>query len=187
MPVTPVSLLEQLQRPDDPGAWERFVRLYTPLLLHWTRRLGLQEADGADLVQEVLAVLVRKLPGFRYDEQGSFRAWLRTVTLNKWRDWRERRRPLQWDEGRDPPSRDGHEAVELFEETEYRRHLVGRALELMRPDFQPGTWKAFWEHGVVGRPAVEVAAELGVGAGVVYSAKFRVLDRLRKELRGLTE
>jgi RNA polymerase sigma-70 factor (ECF subfamily) len=187
MPITPVSLLEQLRRPDDQAAWERFVRLYTPLLLHWAHRLGLQEPDAADLVQEVFVVLVRRLPEFQYDREGSFRAWLRTVALNKWRDWRARRRPLPLDEGRDPPSRDGPEELEWFEEAEHRRRLVSRALELLRPDFQPATWRAFWEHGVAGRPAAEVAAQLGVGVGAVYSAKFRVLDRLRKELRGLTD
>ena len=32
-----------------------------------------------------------------------------------------------------------------------------------------------------------VAAELGLTAGAVYAAKFRVLDRLRQELRGLLD
>jgi DNA-directed RNA polymerase specialized sigma24 family protein len=32
-----------------------------------------------------------------------------------------------------------------------------------------------------------VAAELGLTVGAVYSAKFRILDRLRQELSGLLE
>src|SRR5262245_60040259 len=88
---TPASLLERLRRPDDREAWARFVELYTPLLYFWARRTGLQQADAADLVQEVLAVLFRKLLEFTYDKQRSFRNWLRTVTLNKWRETVRRR------------------------------------------------------------------------------------------------
>jgi DNA-directed RNA polymerase specialized sigma24 family protein len=44
-------------------------------------------------VQEVLLVLVPKLPEFTYDPEQSFRGWLRTITLNKWRQ-RCRRLPL---------------------------------------------------------------------------------------------
>src|SRR5947209_16334896 len=86
MHTTSPSLLARLRRPDDPEAWDRLVDLYTPLLYHWARGTGLQEPDAADLVQEVFAVLVRKLPEFRYDEHKSFRGWLRKITLNKWRD-----------------------------------------------------------------------------------------------------
>ena len=58
------QLVQQLRQVPAAGTWERFVRLYTPLLLHWARRLGLQDHNAADLVQDVLIVLVRKLPEF---------------------------------------------------------------------------------------------------------------------------
>ncbi len=72
-------------------------------------------------------------------------------------------------------------------EAEYRELLVARALELMQDEFQPATWKACWEVVVAGRPAAEVAAELGLTIGAVYAAKSRVLRRLRRELDGLLE
>lgn len=37
--------------------------------------LGLQDSDAADLVQEVLLLLYRKLPEFDYQRGGSFRGW----------------------------------------------------------------------------------------------------------------
>ncbi len=64
MSTTPVSLLEQLRQPTAARAWPRFVELYAPLLYDWARRLGLQDADAADLVQDVFAILLRKLPEF---------------------------------------------------------------------------------------------------------------------------
>ena len=57
----------------------------------------------------------------------------------------------------------------------------------MQAEFAPGTWKACWEHVVMGRPAAEVAAELGLALGSVYVAKSRVMSRLRQELQGLLE
>src|SRR5437762_6031155 len=86
MDTTDASLLERLKLPVDQRAWSRFVDLYTPLIYSWGRQVGLQESDAADLVQEVFALLVVKMPDFAYDRHKSFRAWLRTVTLNKWRD-----------------------------------------------------------------------------------------------------
>src|SRR4051794_547048 len=80
------SLLRRLRRPGDARAWERFVELYTPLLFFWACRLGLQAADASDLVQDVFAALLEKLPTFEHDPDKSFRAWLRTVALNRWRD-----------------------------------------------------------------------------------------------------
>src|SRR5262249_2182105 len=73
MHTTPVSLLERVRRLGEQQAWERFVDMYTPLLYHWACRMGMQQSDAADLVQEVFTVLVAKLPEFVYDRQKSFR------------------------------------------------------------------------------------------------------------------
>src|SRR5688572_30148894 len=86
MHTTSASLLERLRTPDREEAWPRFVRLYTPLLFYWARRAGLPQDDAADLVQDVLVVLVQKLPTFTYEPGKTFRGWLRTVALNKWRE-----------------------------------------------------------------------------------------------------
>ena len=182
---TPASLLVRLREPHSQQAWTHFVQLYTPLLYHWARRLGLHDPDAADLVQDVLVLLVRKLPDFHYDRDKSFRAWLRTITHNCWRTrWRRVELPRE----AHPPNLDDvadSDAENLLSETEYRQWLVGRALELMQAEFQPSTWKACWECVVGGRVAAEVAAELGMSVGAVYVAKSRVLSRLRQELTDL--
>ena len=187
MHTTPVSLLQRLRQPAAEAAWSRFVELYTPLLYFWGRRVGLQEQDAADLVQDVLTVLIRKLPDFEYDRHKSFRNWLRTVTLNKWRENRRRsaKMPSQANEPLEeiPAPDDGG----LFEETEYRRQLVKRALATMQPEFSVITWKSFTQHVVDGQPATAVAAELHIRVGTVYAAKSRVLSRLRHELAGLLD
>jgi RNA polymerase sigma-70 factor (ECF subfamily) len=188
MHTTSASLLERLRLPTDQAAWERFVQLYTPLLYYWARHLGLQPNDAADLVQDVLTALVQKLPGFVYDRHKSFRNWLRTLTLNRWRNNQRRRAvPVLNSAEVDLADQTSPDPVEAFAEAEYRQHLVGRILELMRAEFEPGTWMACWEHVVAGRSAADVAGELGISVGAVYVAKCRVLRRLRQELHGLLD
>jgi RNA polymerase sigma-70 factor (ECF subfamily) len=182
---TPISLLDRLRQGQEPAAWDRFVGLYTPLLYVWARRMALQESDAADLVQEVFTLLVQKLPEFRYDSQKSFRAWLRTLTLNKWREKKRRRQPVVGTEFLDEVA--GPDSAERVWEAEYRQHVVRRALEIMQSEFQPASWKACWETVVSGRSAAEVAAELGMSVGAVRAAKFRILCRLREELAGLLD
>ncbi len=188
MDTTHTSLLERLKLPVDQKAWSHFVDLYTPLIYSWARRVGLQEPDAADLVQEVFAVLVQKMPDFPYDRHRSFRSWLKTVTLNRWRD-RCRRLAVRPNEvaGTYPLDQIESAAEESFGEEEYRKQLVARALELMQAEFQPTTWKACWEFVVAGRPAAEVARQFGISENAVHLAKGRVLRRLRRELDGLLE
>jgi RNA polymerase sigma-70 factor (ECF subfamily) len=188
MNTTSLSLLERLRQGGDPDAWKRFTELYTPLLFYWALRLGLQAQDAADLVQDVFMVLVQKLPEFTYDRHRSFRGWLRTVLLNKWRD-RQRQRtetPLAGDDSAFEELAVPDAAAEVGE-ADYRQNLLRRALELMQADFHPVTWQACREYVIAGRPAAEVAAELGISVGAVYVAKSRVLSRLRRELDGLVE
>lgn len=188
MDSTPASLLEQLRHSTDPRAWRRFVDLYSPLLFFWAGKMGLHGQNAADLVQEVFLVLVNRLPEFRYNPSQSFRSWLRTILVNKWRA--SRRRALE----RQPPgalpadlAAAGPDFADLFDEDEHRRYLIQRAVQLLHSDFQPTTWKAFWEWVVNGRSPAEVAAELGITIAAVYLAKARVLRRLREELAGLVD
>jgi RNA polymerase sigma-70 factor (ECF subfamily) len=183
---TPVSLMERLYQADSGEAWGRFVQLYTPLLYHWLRQQGCPPDDIPDLMQDVFVTLLRVLPTFAYDRHKSFRRWLRTVALNKWRD-RLKQRSLPLARGVDWA--DQLEAAEgdPFWETEYRGQLARRALEIMQADFPGATWQACWEVVVCGRRAAEVAQHLGLTVGAVHAARFRVLSRLRQELAGLLD
>jgi RNA polymerase sigma-70 factor, ECF subfamily len=189
MDSTSATLLRRLTADCDHAAWTRFVQLYTPLLFFWARKAGLAEPDAADLVQDVFCVLVRKLPQFQYNPAKSFRAWLRTVLLNIWRNrirqkvvatgLADERLPFQ-----EPATAD--HALQL-EEVEYRQHLVAQAVALMQADFEPATWRACWQLVVEGRPAAQVASNLGLTVNAVYLAKSRVLATLRRELDGLLD
>src|SRR5207249_2699808 len=93
MTTTSPTLLERLRDHADSSAWSRLVGLYTPLIRGWLLRVGVRPGEADDLVQEVLAVVVRRFPEFRHNTRpGAFRAWLRAIAVNCARDlWKANR------------------------------------------------------------------------------------------------
>ncbi|HMF12294.1 MAG TPA: sigma-70 family RNA polymerase sigma factor [Gemmataceae bacterium] len=183
-PLTRPSLLVRIRDAGDREAWRQFVDVYAPLVYKFARRRGLQDADAADLTQDVLQAVAGASKRLVYDpERGTFRAWLYTVARNKLRNFllaRQRRR----DDG-DPGLLDeqlAREEEELWER-EYEQRLFDWATEQVRGHFQESTWRAFWMTAVENRGAADVAAELGLSVGAVYIAKSRVLARLREEIQ----
>ena len=67
-------------------------------------------------------------------------------------------------------------------EAAIEKQLFHRALDLIRAEFEPRTWQAFWRTAIDGREAKDVAADLAMSQGAVRVAKSRVLQRLRAEL-----
>jgi RNA polymerase sigma-70 factor (ECF subfamily) len=189
MNSTSESLLLRLKSADDQQAWSRFVRLYTPLLFYWARRTGLQTQDAADLVQDVLTLVFQKLPEFDYDSSKSFRSWLRTVTMNKFRQWC-RKKSLGAIDVTQSAWANVSERSSVAASTwdlNYQQALVARAMDLLKPEFQPRTWQALKEYAISGRPAGEIAQESGLSVWTIYAAKSRLMVRLREELSGLLE
>src|SRR5215831_14349683 len=92
IPATRASLLLRLRDPRNEAAWREFVDLYGPLVYHYARKQGLQDADAADLGQEVLRAVAGSVGRLEYDPcRGSFRNWLFTVVRRKLSTWRTAR------------------------------------------------------------------------------------------------
>src|SRR5439155_9907494 len=163
MPTTRASLLVRLRDPSDGEAWRQFVRLYAPVVYAYARRRGMQDADAADLTQEVLRGVNAAARRFDYDPaRGSFRGWLFTVTRNKLHDLRERQRRGRGAGGTSALERldalPGREDEALWDE-EFRRHLFAAAAEQVRGEFEEATWQAFWRTAVDGvKPAAVASA-----------------------------
>jgi len=188
------SLLALVQA-NDPGAWDRFVHLYAPLVYHWCRCWKLPEEDVADVFQEVFQSVVMHVGRFRKAERGdTLRGWLRRITQNKVRDhFRKRVRETRAAGGSSGQERLAQfpDAAELSDDLSAdagaEEGLFARALELLRGEFEPRTWKAFWRVVVDGRSAQEAAESLSMTPGAVRVAKSRVLRRLREELGDFAE
>src|SRR5436305_11776168 len=87
-PTTQASLLVRLGDAADAPAWGRFVDLYAPPVYGCARRHGLQDADAADVTQDVMRSLYGAFRRGDYDPSRSrFRGWLITIVRNKLRDF----------------------------------------------------------------------------------------------------
>ena len=190
-PVTRATLLARIRDGRDDEAWREFLHLYGPVVYGFARNRGLQDADAADLMQEVLRSVARNANKMEYDpKRGTFRGWLYTVTRNKVYNFLngQRNRPkaagdsATQDRLDSVPDRNG-ETDDW--ELEYRRQLSAKAMDRVKDEFQPSTWKAFWGTAVEGRSPQEVGSELKMSTGAVYVAKSRVISRLRDEVQKL--
>lgn len=191
MASTSHSLLEQIQHNPDGFAWQRWHALYEPLIRGWLHRHHLIAADRDDVAQDVLTVVVRRIPEFHHNGHvGAFRLWLKSITINCLRDhWKEQKRHPQFAAaiGALDDWADEKGTLSQLWDREHDQHLVRKLLALLQPEFSPETWAAFQQVVIQGQPAGEVAAGLKMSVNAVYIAKSRVLTRLRAEVAGLVD
>jgi RNA polymerase sigma-70 factor (ECF subfamily) len=192
-PPTRASLLLRLRDPHDGDAWGEFVDLYAPLVYGYARKQGLQDADAADLSQEVLLAVAGAVGRLEYDtRRGAFRNWLFTVVRRKLSNWRRarRNRPDGGNGGADPQAleqRPEPEGAEAQWQAEWEVRLFAWACEQVRRDVTDTTWKAFWRTAIDDQPGKQVAEELGMTVAAVYRARSRVLARLKELTRSAQE
>lgn len=191
---TSTSLLERVKNHDQ-EAWRRFVDIYGPLVYWWARQSDLSPEDAADVFQQVFAAVAANLAGFRRDRpQDTFLGWLRVIARNKIRDHFRRRLG-------EPTARGGTHAKDILEQVPERLPeptadrsgpseaggVAHRAAELVRASVEDHTWRAFWSLAIEGRKAADVAEDLGMNVRAVYESKYRVMRKLRQEMKNLIE
>jgi RNA polymerase sigma factor (sigma-70 family) len=188
-PATRASLLVRLRDGGDAGAWREFVHLYAPIIYGFARKRGLQDADAADLMQEVLRSVSLAAKRLEYDPaRGSFRGWLFTITRNKVFNFLESRSRRVLGSGDSRVQKrleeqvDSDGALSAEWETNYQRSMAAQAMERVKGEFQAATWDSFIQTAVEGRTPAQVASRVGLSVGAVYVAKSRVIARLRQEI-----
>jgi RNA polymerase sigma-70 factor (ECF subfamily) len=195
---TSTSLLQRAQT-NESDAWQLLVNTYSRRVYRWCRRAGLQSADSANVVQEVLRAVARKLPEFRRDQAGdTFRGWLWRITQNKLHDfYRVQRRQADRAAG----GTDAHRRILQVQAPDWPATSMSmsnsgvgttnpsyqplsawgqRLVAQVRAEFSERDWRFFWRIVVDGQSAVEVGEEFGVTANAVRLVKMRILRRLRE-------
>jgi RNA polymerase sigma-70 factor (ECF subfamily) len=193
IPATRASLLLRLRDPQDESAWKQFVDLYAPLVYGYARKEGLQDADAADLSQEVLRAVAGAVGRLDYDPQrGSFRNWLFTIVRRKLSNWRAALGNRLRGSGdsatqqmlENCPAPDVQEAQW---QAEWEQRLAAWACEQVRRDVTDIAWQAFWRTTIEGQSTSQVADDLGVTIGVVYHARSRIVARLKELVQSVQE
>ena len=90
----------------------------------------------------MFAILVEQMPAFRYQPGGSFRAWLRTVLVNRWRELCRRKQPVNAAPGA-LEAMAQPESPDLPGEEEERAQPARAGLTILEPEFDLSTWQAF--------------------------------------------
>ncbi|WP_158222808.1 sigma-70 family RNA polymerase sigma factor [Rhodopirellula sp. MGV] len=174
----------------DGEAWTEFSRLYRPVVCQLAVHHGMQQADAEDLAQQVLIAISRAIQTFDHDQgQAKFRTWLKTIArraiinaitrppkvigvggsevmnwLNIQPEQTEQTQTLQW---------------------QYRRQVFHVAAAEVRREVREQMWDAFYLTAIEQRPAKEVAESLGCSEGSVYTARSRMIRKLREKVQEL--
>jgi RNA polymerase sigma-70 factor (ECF subfamily) len=191
LPATRHSLIVQL-RAQSGDAWAQLLKIYEAAIYRFCLARGLQPADACDATQEVFAALHQRIDSWDSDPaRGSFRGWMfrvaRNIAADKVADRARQARTTDQDRG-------GAALAELAETAEhertafvreYRRALLRWAVEEIRPEVNDVSWQAFHMTAIDGVDAGEVASRLGVSVGTVYTAKCRVVAKIREKIARL--
>lgn len=192
-PETRDSLLLQVRDQENRIAWDEFVRIYRPAIVSIALAKGLQYADAQDLAQQVLVAVAGAVGTWeRRDSSTRFRHWLSRVTKNAILNALMRRPKDQAEGGwsaeellRDVVDRD-RVTSELIA-TEVHKELYRRAARIVSAEFRADSWQAF-EMSVSGEATIEdVANKLGKSVGAIYTARSRIMFRLREVISELGE
>lgn len=189
LPETRYSLLVRLRQQSN-EAWSEFLQVYERAIYGFCRRHGLQDSDARDVKQEVLLAIHHQIEDWDPDRsKGSFRGWLfrvaRNIAVNRFLD--HQRRAARGDtQTRDLLAAipDANAELETFE-IEYQRSLMQWAAKKIKPTVAESSWLAFWSTAIEGRRPEQVAQELGMTIGSVYTAKCRVFAKIKSEIASL--
>ncbi len=192
--VTSTTLLNGLRDPANRTVWDGYVGRYRPLVVRTAKRFGLSSEDAEDVAQIALTEFAEAFRRGSYDRaRGRLRSWLFGIVRNQVRNWVRRRATPSGDRGaagapdvissREPEAPD--ELDRIWDE-EWRDSILAHCLSEVRQEVEPATFEAFRRFAIDGRPAEEVARDLGMSPNAVFGAKRRILRRLR-ELRPFME
>lgn len=191
-PTTSVSLLLRLQDSDNPRAeedWNRFVSLYTPLFFIWARKWKLQDADASDLVQTVFIKMHRALPKMKIDPDKRFRGYLFRVVLHAYRDLLSSRKndPLNGVE-LEKAFHTAEKDVRMYDDQEkHREYLLGQAYKMMEEILSEKDWQICQRVFVHGHSPSEIAKDMKIKVGQVYTVTSRTKKKIKDELRDLLD
>ena len=194
METTSVSLLERLASSGENADWQKLLLIYRPFIQNVVSGYPELMSQADDVTQEVMLVLMRELPVFQRQRIGSFRSWLRQITVNQLRIAARKSKKFtstgSHDEGivdqvellADPASI----ASKKWDE-EYERVVFLRLIDLVKPNVAEKMWQAFERYALQDQLPAKVAEDLGMSLNSVLLAKSRVLKQLRNEAKGLLD
>ena len=191
-PPTRATLLLRLRDANDKAAWAEFVDLYAPLVYGYVRKQGLQDADAADLTQEVLGAVAGAVGRLEYDPCAAPFA----IGCSRWCGGSCQTCAAQSIRSLGSGDEAVHRrmeqcpapaATESEWDAEWEERVFAWACVQVRRDVTDTTWQAFWRTAIDDQPGKQVAGDLGLSVAAVYCASSRVLARLKELVQSVQE
>jgi RNA polymerase sigma-70 factor (ECF subfamily) len=171
-------------------AWSDFRARYAPIVAGFARKLNVRPQDVDDVIQDVMLGFFAQSPTFVYDpSRGRFRGYLKVCTFRAMR--RRLGNRARFNETPLDQVDPEHVQVEQAWNDVWEEQLVQRALDETRRQYDGdgdgAAFRAFELHVIKGKPAQDVARELGVSESTVYRAKSRVAASMKRRLEALED
>jgi RNA polymerase sigma factor (sigma-70 family) len=188
--ITTTALLDRLHDPADEEGWREIDARYRPVIIGLARRVGLADADAADVAQEAMARFARSYREGKYERgRGRLSSWMLGIAHNciveaQRSGARKRERPgLTVAADQSVPA----ELTRLWED-ERDREVLNRAFRALADQTKIArrTLDAFDLLVVHQMPPTGVAERLQMTVNDVYLAKHRCLNHLRAIVSDLT-
>jgi RNA polymerase sigma-70 factor (ECF subfamily) len=181
---TRASLLFRIRDLSSDESWKQFFETYWKLIYNTARRLGLDDAEAQDVVQETMIGVARKLPDFNYDPaSGSFKRWLGKLILWRVKDRVAKRfqhEPLE--KALDVLGEDNFDEAW---ESDWERNLIDAALDRVKRRISPKTYQIFAFCVIQKKGISETAKVFNVRSATVYLARHRVVRAVKAEIEEL--
>jgi len=185
------TLIERVKNQHDENSWEEFVKVYQDYIYAIIRRMGINEHDADDLLQQVLINLWKMLPRLNFDGIKRFRSVLSNVTRHRVIDFMRKR----GNEANrlDNASKDetlrylnqlNLSEVDAIADREWEVHLTNLAIEKVAPRFS-GQAVNIFRMSLKGLDVKEIANEVGLKENSVYRLRNRVKACLIEEIAQL--
>ena len=190
--TTSKTLIDQLKEPGNDSAWEKFYKLYSPLIFGFVRKRHFDCATAEDILQMTMCELVRYIPRFEYDpSKGRFSSFLCRIVSRMISKWLIINKPnrIFWENSISTGDVDisDPQSFQMFGEfeREEKRVLLRHGLVRVKERVQPLTWESFYLYVLRGRSAKETAMELGISEAAVFKHKERIIACLKEEVKRL--
>lgn len=186
---TTTALLNNLHDSENEAAWREFDERYRPILIGFSRRLGMGEADAVDVAQETMVQFIKEYREGKYDrDRGRLRSWLLGIARYRVAGVYRKRATSRVSRGESAITNLPRD--EEFEEawdTERRMTILRAALIQLRSTTKIAdkTVRAFEMVALQQQPTADVATELDMTENDVYLAKSRVASKLREIVTAL--
>ena len=175
----------------DVRAFEQLFQQYQRGIYNTVFQMIRNDADAADLTQEVFVRAYRALPRLQTPE--AFTSWLYRIAVNLSRNWlRDRGRVRvesleqpgeEGEEGNTREIADPNSDPAVLAQTRDMQERVQKAIAGLSPDHR----RVVTLHHLEGMPVEEIARIVGCSIGTVKSRLSRAREHLRRKLSGYVE